>query len=72
MQKDYIFEFFSNLHKISSELEKYLAEDNILYSKKNLNDLESLVKKFRKKIEVSFRELVTAKKIKEELESDEL
>jgi len=72
MQKDYIFGFFSDINKILNALEQFISEDNILYVEKNLNDLESLTKKFRKKIKISFRELITAQKVKKDLESDEL
>jgi len=72
MQLDYIREFFSNTHTYLSELDKYICEDNVLYVENYLNKIELAVKSVRKKLKVSFRDLIKGKKLQDYMKSDEL
>lgn len=48
MQKDFMFEYFSSMHKIIMELDKYMSEDNALYVEDCFNKIESITRKTRK------------------------
>ena len=72
MQEDFIRDFFNDVIKYIAELEKYISEDNILYSEDYLNKIESTVKTLRKKLKVAFRALIRGQKYKEYMTSDEL
>ncbi len=72
MQADFIRDFFNDVFKYIAELEKYISEDNILYSQNYINKIESTVKTLRKKLKVAFRDLLQGKKHKEYMASDEL
>ena len=72
MQKDFIRNFFTEVHRILMGLDNFIASDNILYTEKNLNDLETKVRKFRKQIKKAFSDLLAGRKYKEEMASDEL
>ncbi|KKM61866.1 hypothetical protein LCGC14_1527350 [marine sediment metagenome] len=59
MQKDFIFTYFSDMNRILMELDKYISEDNVLYSERHFNDIESLTRKFRKKWQVEIAKMIS-------------
>ena len=72
MQEDFVRDFFNDITKYIHELERYISEDNILYSENYINKIETTVKTLRKKLKVAFRALVKGQKLKEYMNSDEL
>ncbi len=72
MQKDFVRDFFTASHKILMDLDGFISTDNILYTEKNLNDLEKLVRKFRKQIKAAFTALIKGKEVQEQMKSDVL
>ena len=58
MQKDFIFNYFSDMNRIIMELNKYISEDNVLYIEGHFNKIESLTRKFRKRWQEALRQLI--------------
>jgi len=65
MQKDFIFSYFSEMNRIIMELGRYISEDNVLYSEKHFNDIESLTRKFRKRWQAEIKLLIAGDKSEE-------
>lgn len=62
MQKDFIFEYFSNMNRIIMDLNKYISEDNVLYVENHFNQIESLTRKFRKKWQEEIAKIIKGEK----------
>ncbi len=61
MQKDFIFDYFSDMNRIIMELSKYISEDNVLYIENHFNQIESLTRKFRKKWQEEITNMIKGK-----------
>ena len=62
MQKDFIFDYFSDMNRIIMDLDKFISEDNILYSEDSFNKIESLTRKFRKMWQEEMGKLIRGEK----------
>jgi len=65
MQKDFIFDYFSDMNRIIMELTKYISEDNVLYVEGHINDIQDLTRKFRKQWQDEIRLFIQGKKSNE-------
>lgn len=72
MQKDFIRNFFMEVHKIIMDLDSYIASDNILHVESNLNDLEAKIRKFRKRMKKVYADMLAGRKYQKQMDSDEL